>query len=77
MANFYCKHCGQKYSDVKTLTINSCSKSPSKKHELFEGEEQKEYFCLNCGQKYSDLKTMLINSCSKSSQNIINLMKVV
>jgi DNA-directed RNA polymerase subunit RPC12/RpoP len=66
MANFYCKHCGQKFSDVRNLTSNSCSKSPSKKHELFEGSEQSEYYCVHCGQKFSDIRNLTSNSCSKS-----------
>lgn len=28
MANYYCEYCGQKYSDVRNLTANSCSRHP-------------------------------------------------
>jgi hypothetical protein len=38
MANFYCKWCGEKYPGVTFLLNSSCSKSPSKKHELHAGE---------------------------------------
>ncbi|CCY74040.1 putative uncharacterized protein [Brachyspira sp. CAG:700] len=26
--NYYCEYCGQKYSDVRSLTANSCSRHP-------------------------------------------------
>jgi hypothetical protein len=45
MANCYCKWCGQKYSDPKTLSINSCRQNPERnKHVIYEGSEKKEYF---------------------------------
>lgn len=45
MANFYCKCCGQKFNDVRTLTSYHCSESFSGKHELFQGEESDNYYC--------------------------------
>lgn len=67
MANFYCKNCGQKYSEVKTLTATPCPKHPSGKgkHELYEGSEKDKYTCKYCGQKYSDIKTLTSIPCPK------------
>lgn len=67
MANFYCKWCGSKYTNVTTLTSGSCSKNPEgKKHGLYEGSEKSQYVCKCCGSKYSNLTTLCTGSCSKS-----------
>ncbi len=66
MANFYCKWCGSKSSSVSSLTANGCSKSPSKKHELYEGSEKSEYTCKFCGTKKSSISSLTTNSCFKS-----------
>ena len=64
--NYYCKHCGRRYSDVWSLTHNSCGKSPTGNHELYEGGEKSQYTCKYCGRKYSDLWSLTHNSCGKS-----------
>ena len=66
MGKFYCKCCGSSYSDVRTLTVNSCQNSESGKHELYEGNEANKYYCKWCGSSYSDLRTLTVNSCSYS-----------
>lgn len=43
MSDVICKHCGMQFGNLKSLTSNFCSKSPTKKHEVFEGGIQKEY----------------------------------
>ena len=64
---FYCKWCGQQFSSVAGLTMNSCSKNPEgKKHELYEGSEKAQYTCKYCGQKFSSLSSLTANSCLKS-----------
>ena len=69
MANYYCEYCGQKYSDVRSLTANSCSRHPDGpnkwKHKLYEGGEKSQYTCKYCGQKYSDIRNLTANSCSR------------
>ena len=67
MANFYCKWCGSKYTNVTTLTSGSCSKNPEgKKHGLDEGSKKSQYVCKCCRSKYSNLTTLCTGSCSKS-----------
>jgi len=66
MTNYYCKWCGSKYSTVSGLTSGSCSKSPTKKHELYEGIEKSQYVCKYCGSKYSTISGLTSGSCSKS-----------
>ena len=69
MANFYCEYCGQKYSNVTSLTANSCSRHPNGngkgKHKLYEGSEKSKYTCKYCGQSYSTLTSLTVNSCSR------------
>ena len=69
MANFYCEYCGQKYSDVKSLTASSCPRHPDGqykgKHKLYEGGEKSQYTCKYCGQKYSNLRDLTASSCPR------------
>jgi hypothetical protein len=64
--NFYSKWCGAKHPSVVSLTNSSCSKSPSKKHELYEGSEKSQYTCKYCGTKHPSLTSLTNSSCSKS-----------
>ena len=67
--NYYCEYCGQKYSDVRSLTASSCPRHPdgaSKgKHKLYEGGEKSQYTCKYCGQKYSNLRDLTASSCPR------------
>ena len=66
MANYYCIHCGVKFNEVRTLTNTSCAKSPSKKHELYEGSEKSQYVCKYCGIKNTTIRALVSASCYKS-----------
>ena len=67
MPSCYCKWCGQKYSDPRSLSINSCRQNPEgTKHAIYEGSEKKQYLCKYCGRKYPDLRSLCINSCKES-----------
>jgi len=66
MANFYCKHCGVKHSSVHSLVNSSCTRSPTKKHVLYEGSEKSQYTCKHCGVKHSTLHSLTNSSCMKS-----------
>ena len=67
--NYYCEYCGQKYSDVRSLTASSCPRHPDGagkgKHKLYEGGEKSQYTCKYCGQKYSNLRDLTANSCQR------------
>lgn len=63
---YYCKCCGADFKSIRDLTFNSCSKSSTKKHELFEGGVANKYHCKDCGQDFKSLKDLTFNSCSKS-----------
>lgn len=59
----YCKLCGAKYPDAKTLLRNTCPHNHGNKHVLFEGEEADKYICENCGNTYTSLKDLTRNTC--------------
>ncbi len=64
-ASVYCKLCGQKYPDAKTLLRNRCPHNDGGKgkHVLFEGEAADKYICENCGLTYTSLKDLTRNTC--------------
>lgn len=66
----YCKRCGAKYPDAKTLLRNRCPHSfgGKGKHVLFEGAEADKYICENCGIVYSSLKDLTRNTCPHGTE---------
>ena len=62
-----CKHCGFENESLQTLTALSCSKSPTGKHQPFEGGVQSKYICKDCGFENKSLQTLTALSCSKST----------
>ena len=50
----YCKYCGQKYTDARTLLSCSCSKHPDGrgKHALFEGDKEGPFDIAAVSEKY-------------------------
>ena len=69
-ASVYCKRCGLKYPDAKTLLRNRCPHSFAGKgnHVLFEGEEADKYICENCGITYTSLKDLTHNTCPHGTE---------
>ncbi|HJH02536.1 MAG TPA: hypothetical protein K8W19_00740 [Victivallis vadensis] len=69
MANYYCKNCGRKFSDVRTLTSLFCSRHPDGsgkgKHELYEGDEKSTYTCKYCGRTFSSIAALVGVRCSR------------
>jgi len=69
MANYYCKNCGRKFSDVRTLTAGSCPRHPEGnckgKHQLYEGSEKSSYMCKYCGRSFHDIATLTAGSCPR------------
>ena len=68
----YCKYCGEKYSDAKSLLSNSCSHHPSGfrkgRHALFEGDKDGPFRCKFCGSSYPSLRTLVTNRCTKNPE---------
>jgi len=65
---YYCKYCGVKNTSVTRLVNESgCQRSPSKKHELYEGSEKSQYTCKYCGVKNSSIMGLVnASGCIKS-----------
>ena len=67
MANYYCKHCGNRDTNVKHLTSVSCARHPlgshKGKHILYEGSEKSQYQCKYCGEKSNLILTLTSKSC--------------
>ena len=63
---YYCKHCGYSMSSIKNLISNTCSKSPTKYHSPYEGQEKNKYYCEYCGYSMSSIKNLTSNTCFKS-----------
>ena len=66
MANYYCKCCGFKASNVSALTNGYCARSQTKKHILYEGSEKSQYVCKFCGFKASSVSALVNGFCTKS-----------
>lgn len=65
---YYCKHCGQSFLSVESLTRNTCLRhpdGPGKRHELYEGSEKSSYICKYCGQKFSTIASLTTNKCPR------------
>jgi len=69
MANYYCEHCGAKYSSVSALTIQFCPLHPNGsnkgKHKLYEGGEKSMYTCKYCGATSSRLNALTLHYCPR------------
>ena len=61
----YCKLCGEKYSNARSLLSNRCPKNPipNGKHVLFEGDQEGPFLCVHCGEKYTSLRSLVTNRC--------------
>ncbi len=69
MEKYYCKYCGQSFSNVRSLTAISCPRHPDGpnrgKHAPYEGSEKAQYTCKYCGQKFSSIRSMTAISCPR------------
>ena len=67
--NYYCERCGQRYSNIMTLTAGNCPKYPkgayNGKHKLYEGTEKEKYTCKYCGHQYSSIQTLTSANCHR------------
>jgi len=69
MANFYCEYCGQKFSNVRSLTAANCHRHPNGsnkgKHKLYEGSEKSQYVCKYCGRSSRNLTSLTAANCHR------------
>lgn len=66
--NFYCKKCGQSYTDFMYMTRNTYC--PKGGHcEPYEGRETGPWHCKKCGREYTDFKYMIQHTyCEKGGK---------
>jgi len=64
MSKYVCKYCGQSGDSPSSVCSGTCSKSPTKHHEIISG--QSNYVCKYCGQSHPSPSSLLSGSCSKS-----------
>ncbi|MDE7033849.1 MAG: hypothetical protein K2O68_02545 [Mucispirillum sp.] len=63
---FYCKYCGKEEKELRVLLNGYCSKSPSKKHTAYDGNNTNPFLCKHCGKKEKELRVLVNGYCSKS-----------
>ncbi len=65
----YCKYCGHKAADVRSLTGNACPRHPNGpgqgRHTLYEGSEKSEYTCKWCGKRAVDIGSLTSSKCMR------------
>lgn len=63
----YCKYCGHKAVDVRSLTGSACQRHPAGpgqgRHALYEGSEKCEYTCKWCGKRAVDIGSLTSSKC--------------
>ena len=58
---YYCKKCGQEFSEIRDMVFCTCSNGG--KHEPYMGHESGPYHCRKCGQQYSEIRDMVFCTC--------------
>ena len=67
MADFFCKYCRTKNVTISHLTYSTCSKNPTGKHIVYEGDaSKKEFVCKYCGTKNVTISHLTYSTCSKN-----------
>lgn len=66
---FYCRYCGRKASDVRSLTSSSCQRHPDGpakgRHALYEGGVKDRYVCKYCGHKATTINSLTSSKCQR------------
>jgi hypothetical protein len=62
-----CKYCGSSnFGSVQQLLTSTCSKSPTDKHQPYQGASRKFYVCTYCATESASLEQLVTSPCSKS-----------
>jgi hypothetical protein len=62
-----CKYCGSSnFGNVQQLLTSPCSKSPTGKHQPYQGAPRKFYVCTYCATESASLEQLVLSPCSKS-----------
>ncbi|MFT5891828.1 MAG: hypothetical protein ACI9Y7_001935 [Dokdonia sp.] len=75
MPNYYCELCGQKASNIPSLTSGNCKRHPNGslkgKHQLYEGSEKSKYTCKLCGSTNSSLAGLTSGACRNHPNGLL------
>ena len=63
---YYCMYCGMDNSSPTGLCRGDCEKSPSGKHQLYNGTKKNKYYCKYCGMDNSSLWDLTHHDCENS-----------
>jgi hypothetical protein len=62
-----CKWCGSdNFATLQQMVLSSCRRSPTGKHQPYDGGEKREYICIHCGTALVNLKQLIVSPCRKS-----------
>ena len=64
---YYCKKCGQTYTDFYSLVNSPCPNGG--KHEPYTGHEIGPYHCKKCGQTYNDFYSLVNGPCPNGGKH--------
>ena len=64
---YYCKKCGQEFSNLGTLSSYTCPNGG--RHEPYTGHETGPYHCKKCGQEFSNLGTLSSYTCPNGGKH--------
>lgn len=66
--SFYCKFCGEEFSDLSRLLNSYCNRHPNgggNYHQAYEGSNTNPFYCKYCGETFSDLSRLLNSYCNR------------
>jgi hypothetical protein len=63
----FCKYCGSSnFGTVQQMLTSACSKSPTGKHQPYQGAPRKFYVCQYCATESASFEQLVLSPCSKS-----------
>jgi hypothetical protein len=62
-----CKYCGSSnFGSLQQLLTSACSKSPTGKHQPYQGSPRRFYVCTYCATESASLTQLVTSPCTKS-----------
>ncbi|GHV34143.1 hypothetical protein AGMMS4952_26460 [Spirochaetia bacterium] len=63
----FCKYCGSSsFGNLQQMLTSSCSKSPTGKHQPYQGAPRRFYLCSYCATESASFAQLVLSPCSKS-----------
>jgi hypothetical protein len=62
-----CKYCGSSnFGSLQQMLSSACSKSPTGKHQPFQGAPRRFYVCVYCATESASFEQLVLSPCSRS-----------